>query len=140
MARYDKITIEQKKVEYYSDFLNDFNKNPVTGYLARVTNEESVKQSIKNIIFTQKGERFYNPSFGSTIQASLFGPMTVTTLMAIKTSVSESINNFEPRAQLYDVIVTPYQDENSVVVKIIFGIKNYINETFSLDLVVTRVR
>lgn len=140
MARQDKITIEQKKIEYYSDFLKDFDKNPVTGYLARVTNEESVKQSIHNIIFTQRGERFYNPNFGSTIQASLFGQMDVTTLIAIKTSISESINNFEPRAILYDVIVTPYENENSVFVKIIFGIKNYIDETFSMDLVVQRIR
>jgi phage baseplate assembly protein W len=140
MSRADKLTIEQKKIEYYSDFTNDFAKNPVTGFLARVTNEESVKQSIRNIIMTNRGERFYNPSFGSTVYASLFNPFDSTTLIAIKESITESINNFEPRAELKAVIVIPRPDELSVSVKIIFGIKNYIPADYTLDLVLTRLR
>ena len=140
MAREDKLTIEQKKIEYYSDFLNDFDKNPVTGFLARVTNEESVKQSIKNIILTGRGERFYNPYFGSTVRSSLFDPMIDTTFIAIKESIIESINNFEPRADLKAVIVTPYKDTNDVFVKIVFGVKNYIEDQFSLELTISRLR
>lgn len=140
MSRADKITIERKKVEYYSDFLNSFDKNPVTGYLAKVTNEESVKQSIKNIILTNRGERFYSPLFGSTVQASLFNPLDNTTLISIRDSIMESINRYEPRAILHQVNVIPRSSDNAVFVKIVFSIKNYVQEEFILDLIVTRVR
>jgi phage baseplate assembly protein W len=140
MSRSDKITIENKKTEYYSDFLNDFSKNPLTGYLSRITNEESIKQSIRNIIMTRKGERFFNPSFGSTIYSSLFNPNDLTTVISIRQSVIESINNFEPRAELIDVIVNPEFDTNHIPVKIIFSIRNFQNEQFELDLIISRVR
>lgn len=140
MARSDKITIEQKKVEYYSDFLNNFDKNPRTGFLARVTNEESVKQALKNLILTNRGERFQNPMFGSTVRASLFNPMDATTIIAIKESVTEAINMFEPRVELRDVIVIPYENDNHILIKIVFSIRNYISEDFTLDLIVSRVR
>lgn len=140
MSRADKLTIEQKKIEYYSDFLTNFDKNPVTGFLARVTNEEAVKQSIRNIVMTNRGERPYNPMFGSTVYHSLFNPFDTTTLIAIKESITESINNWEPRADLKQVLVVPRPDDLSVNVKIIFGIKNYISQDFSLDLILTRLR
>ena len=72
MSRADKNTLEQKKREIYSDFLNNFDQNPFTGVLARVTNEESVAQSLKNITLTNRGERFYNSNKGSRIRSSLF--------------------------------------------------------------------
>lgn len=140
MSRADKITIENSKVEYYSDFLTDFDLNPVTGFLAKVTNEEDIKQSIRNIIYTRRGERFYNPGFGSTIMSSLFNPLDVTTIMSIKNSVAESINNFEPRAILYDVSVTPYENENSVVIGITFGIRNFQGQQFNMELLLKRWR
>lgn len=140
MSKADRITIENKKIEFYSDFLNDFNRNPVTGYLSKITNEEDIKQSIKNIVLTNKGERFYNPFFGSTIKHSMFNPLDVPTLLSIKNSVTESINNFEPRAILYDVVVMPNEQQNEVFIKIIFGIRNFQNEQYSLDLIIQRVR
>jgi len=140
MARADKLTIEKSKVEYYSDFLNNFEKNPVTGFLARVTNEESVKQSIRNIILTRRGERFYDPLFGSEVMNALFEPMDEATFIAIKESIFDSINNFEPRAILKDVYVRFISSQNAVSIKIIFSIKNYISDSFNLDLIISRVR
>lgn len=140
MSRADKITIEDKKLEYFSDFTNDFFKNPVTGYLSRVVNEESIKQSIKNLIFTNKGERFYSPSVGSTIKSSLFDPLDATAIIAIRQTITETINNFERRAQLLDVIVTPYIDENAVFIKIIFSIINFKTEAYNLEIIVKRTR
>lgn len=139
MSLADKITIEQHKIERYSDFTNEFLKNPVTGYLAKVTNEESVKQSIKNLILTRKGERFYN-SAGSLVMDSLFNPMDTANILSIKYSITDTINNFEPRAELLDVVVTPYEDTNSVFIKIIFSIKNTDNSVYAFDLIVSRTR
>lgn len=139
MAKADKIGLERKKVEYYSDFLSTFDKNPVTGYLAVVSNEDAIKQSIRNIIFTNKNERFYNPGFGSDILRSMFDPMDPVSLMTLRQNVIDSINNFEPRAIVEDVLVSPAYDENSVNIRIVFSIANF-NDTFSMNVIVKRIR
>ena len=51
MARSDRYTSLTDKPIYYSDFSNNLDVNPATGFLAKITNENSVKNSIKNIIF-----------------------------------------------------------------------------------------
>jgi phage baseplate assembly protein W len=140
MSRTDKITIEQKKITYYEDFLNNFEKHPLTGYLATVTNEEAVKQSIKNLVLTIRGERFYEPNKGSTVMASLFNNMDAVTLITIRDSIIETINNYEPRAILHEVQVVPRTAENAVWVRIIFSVRNYLPEQYSLDLLITRTR
>lgn len=120
--------------------MSDFTKNPVTGFLAKVTNEEAVKQSIRQIIFTNKGERPYNPGFGSTVKSSLFNPLDSITIIAIKDSITESINNFEPRAILNEVIVIPDENNNGIFVEIVFGIKNYQGVLFNMGLGLARAR
>ena len=64
MLRADKQTLERKKSELYSDFLTNFDMNPVTGNLAKVTNESSVKQALRNLMLTMTGERFYDAHKG----------------------------------------------------------------------------
>ena len=73
-TRADKYTQVGKKQEFYSDFMNNFVKHPVNNSLARLTNEESVKQSIRNLILTNVGERMFEPDVGSTVNNALFEP------------------------------------------------------------------
>ena len=71
MARADIYTHNYKKEERYSDFLMSFEKNPQSGNLGRVTNEQSIKQSLISLIMTNRGERFYDVNIGSKVKASL---------------------------------------------------------------------
>jgi len=73
-TRAESFTANKKQTEYFSDFLNSFAKTPVGDKLARVTNEQSVNQSLRNIIKTINGERLFNPDFGSQVLSSLFEP------------------------------------------------------------------
>ena len=91
MARSDIFTPRYKKEERYSDFVTSFNQNPLTGNLAKVTNEESVKQALSNLILTNQGDRFFNSTFGSTIKRSLFEPMDSFTSEKIKPSIMNAI-------------------------------------------------
>lgn len=140
MARADKYTAEIKKQELYSDFLNDFTTNPITGLLSRVTNEESVKQSLKNLVLTNVGERFYDPNKGSKINQSLFELYDPANLEMIRLQLREAINTYEPRAKLIDLRLNDNLENNEYYVTLIFSIINIPNETFALDLNVTRVR
>jgi phage baseplate assembly protein W len=141
MSRADKNTLEQKKREIYSDFLINFDQNPFTGVLARVTNEESVAQSLKNITLTNRGERFYNSNKGSRIRSSLFELFDSGMFDAIKLDLQDMYSYYEPRAIINDIIIQPETlDLNSLNVAIIFSIINIPGQNFQVSLNVQRIR
>lgn len=140
MARADKYTLEAKKSELYSDFLNGFNTNPITGLLAKVTNEEAIKQSLKNIILTNVGERFYDSNKGSKVNKSLFDPFDVANLEVIRLQIRECIKSYEPRCDIKDIRLQENLDKNGYNVAIVFSIINIPDDIFSLNLSIQRVR
>ena len=140
MPLYDRNSLVKKREEIYSDIPINLDKHPVTKYLSRVTNEEAVKRSIKNLIFTRRGERFYDSRKGSTVEASLFQNFDDLTYITLRESIAEVINNYEPRAKLIDIITTPRRNGNEVAIKIIFSLVKFPNEQYSLDISIKRIR
>ena len=137
-SRADKYT-QLKKEEQFSDFLNNFSLHPVTGSLAKTTNEFAVRQSIKNLILTDQGERLFQPNIGSDIRRSLFEPLDRVVLNDIREAISSTIKYNEPRARLLDVLVTGNEDSNELNVTILFSLINS-NTPISLDVILRRVR
>jgi phage baseplate assembly protein W len=139
MARSDKYTALSNTIVYYSDFTNNLDRNPITNYLSKYANENAVKSSIRNLVLTGNGERFYNSLIGSKISTLLFDPIDDVTALTLKNTIRETIDNYEPRANLLEINVTPDEDNNAYYVSIVFGIIN-IPEVFNLDLILNRVR
>lgn len=127
------------KKTYFSDFTNNFTKNPVTGFLATVTNEEDAKKLLKNLILTNQGERFFQPRVGSNIYNSLFEPLDSITAGSIQDAIIESVRNNLPFIILNSVNVNPNQRNNSFEVSINFSLTNLGNNT-DLVLILKRVR
>jgi phage baseplate assembly protein W len=146
MSLADRKTIQKKKTELYSDFLNNFDKNPFTGYLGKITNEDSVKQSLKNLVLTGYGERFYNVNKGTSIGDMIFGQsgtLIFSELQVIASDVKQKLSQLEPRAIIHDVtFIEPETnfDRNGVVIRIVFSVANIIDEQITLDIFVERVR
>ena len=136
----DRFTIENVKTKTYSDFLTSFSKNPQTGLLATVQNEEAVKQSIRNLVLTQRTERFYRAATGSKIYSLLFEPIDTTTTMNLEAAIKETIKNSEPRAILTSVEVIPNEEYNLYLVNVVFGIGVIPDQSFNLQLMLRRVR
>lgn len=113
----------------YSDFNTAFSPHPVTGDLARITDIEAIKRSVRSLILTDKYERLLDPRIGSNVRAMLFEPMDGTTASALQSYITETIRNYEPRANLIQVQIVPDFDHNGYNVTIIFGV------TFSEQLV-----
>lgn len=128
-----------EKREIYSDLFMDLNKHPVTNKLLRKVNVEAVKQSIRNIVLTDRGERLYNPEFGGNIQALLFENMTPQVFIHAEQYIRNTIEAFEPRAEIVDLYLADTLDDHGVQVTIIFRIIN-IQEPIQLDIVLERVR
>jgi phage baseplate assembly protein W len=118
------ITPAQKKQNLYSDFHKDLTQNPISEDLALKINEEAVKESIKNLILTDKGERLMQPLVGGNIRAMLFENNTPATIKLIQEQVKATIRQYEPRAALLDVVVTSSLDESTVQVAVYFYINN----------------
>jgi len=133
----DKLNKTQQAI--YSDFLIDLDTHPISGDLAVLKNEDSVKRAIKNIIFTNLKERFFNPLFGSNINSYLFENFSSTLEIDLKDNIILAIKNFEPRVRIIDIKVSPLIDSNSLSVTIIFNCLNNLNNTL-LQFVLERVR
>jgi len=140
VAAADRFTIENAKVRTYSDFLTNFDKNPNTGFLAQVTNEEAVKQSIRNLVLTERTERFYRAATGCKIYSLLFDQIDPVVAMTIENTIKETIKNSEPRAIVHTVTATPHSEFNFYAVTVVFGIAAIPDQTFDLSLMLRRVR
>lgn len=127
------------KRELYSDFFKDFTENPVSQDLARKVNEEAVKESIRNLLLTDKGERPMQPRLGGDIRRLLFENMSPATLTVIKQVVEETIRNYEPRAQLIGVDVRSTIDSNAIQITVVFNVINS-EEDITLTTTISRVR
>lgn len=114
VTRADTLTTTKKKTEYFSDFLNSFDMSPVGNQLARVTNEKSVNQSIRNLVLTNFGERLFQPALGSNVTASLFEPNTSISTFSLEKYIEDLIVAYEPRANLIKVEITTVSENNSI--------------------------
>ena len=134
----DRYTPKQKEI--YSDFLSNLETHPLSNDIAKVKNEQSIKQSIRNLLLTNVGERFFRPYVGSNIYKSLFNFIDNFTMNDIKIYIQDTIKSYEPRAKLISVNVYDNNDSgNSVTATIQFSIIN-TGENATLNLVLRRVR
>lgn len=132
-------TPKTKKVTIYSDFKKNLEISPLSQDLTLNKDEDSVKESIKNLILTDRGERLMQPNLGGNIQAMLFENITPSVIKLIEENVRTTINLYEPRAELQDVTVTSNIDDNAVYIRITFYIKN-VEQPIDLDVFIERTR
>ena len=129
----------QRRSPRYKDFYINFDAHPVRKDLYVLEDSDSIKNDIKNILFTDPGERPFAPYFGGGIRASLFENITQHTAYIIQKQVEISIENFEPRANLIRVVVTPYEDKNAYAITVVFSTINNPNP-ITFNTMLTRVR
>ena len=139
MSRADKITSATKKDLIYSDFLLNLDKHPLNGSLARTTNEESVRQSIRNLIMTDIYSRPYQPQIGSKLHSLLFEPMDELTVPLLERTIEDTIRLYEPRASLKYIRVTPVESRNEYTINIVFSLINTIGDV-QMNLTIKRIR
>jgi phage baseplate assembly protein W len=138
-TRADNFTQTRKIPDLFSDFLNDLTPHPITKDLVRIKNEQSIKQSIKNIVLTNFGERLFQPTIGSNVNSALFEPNDVILQENLKLTIRSAIVFHEPRAQILEVEVFSFPEEDRVSINIYFSI---INSTViqNVNLILRRVR
>lgn len=106
----------------FKDVSMSFLSNPLNDDLIALKNEQAIARSIRNIVFTFPGEKFFDESFGSDVSRSLFENIDDLSAETMRDQIEESINRFEPRVNLKKVKVLPDFDNNAYEAIVIYDI------------------
>jgi phage baseplate assembly protein W len=124
----------------FKDISMTFQYNPLNNDLVALKNESAIARSIRNIIFTLPGEKFFNPNFGSRISRSLFENIDEFSASTIRDEIDSSLRNYEPRIILDSVVANPNYDNNAFDVIISYRIVGVDIPTQRLEFVLLPTR
>lgn len=130
-------TLIASRKRAFSDIDLGFSARP-NGDVYKKTDAASIKQSVKNLLLTNTGEKPFN-TFGGNLSDFLFELADADIEFDIRDQVIRAIENYEPRAQLLDIEVFPNIDRNEIRVKITFLVKN-LDQVVTLETNITRLR
>jgi len=106
----------------FKDISLSLKVNPLNYDIITIKNESAIARSIRNLILTNNGEKFFNPDLGSGISELLFEPITELTASSIRSRIENTIKVFEPRVRLINVIVEPREEDNEFYVAIRYNV------------------
>lgn len=129
------LTSREKK---YSDINLLFEKKP-SGDIYIKKEADAVKQSVKNIVSTNRTEKPFDMEFGADITGMLFELSNGLEQESIKRQITSSINRYEPRARVLDIAVNDNADANTLHVSVTFRVLS-TGEIVELETNVSRLR
>ena len=124
----------------FKDISMSFARNPLNNDLIGLKDNNAITRSLRNIVFTRPGEKFFNPNFGSRISESLFDNVNGSTALAVRDEIKRSIENYEPRVDLIKVKVTPDYGGNALNVTIEYFVTGIDSPPQQLDFVLLPTR
>ena len=113
--------------------------NKSNGEIFKKTDAASVKQAVRNLLMTNKGEKPFNPHYGGNLNDFLFSLSEDMDNIEIENAVALAIDAQEPRAAVRGVQVLLKGDYNSIHVLVQFQVVNTL-EIAELNLELTRLR
>ena len=106
----------------FKDISMSFEVNPINADIIGVKNDTAITRSIRNLVLTTPGERFFNEDLGSGVSEVLFDTLDDISGAVIRDEIEQTIIRFEPRVKLTDVKVKPDYDNNEFNVTITYDI------------------
>ena len=130
----------QRVSRSFKDISLSFDPHPVTKDLPVLRNERAITRSVRNLVQTIPGEKFFNPFLGSAVNRLLFDFVDVATADSIEEEILNTISNFESRVNNVRVQVDPRPDRNNFDVTIFFDIigQSLPTQQFTFILEATR--
>ena len=132
-------SVKGKKNRIYTDIDLSFGVNAFSGDLNKKLDVNAVKQSIKTLLLTQSGEKPFHPEIGSNLRGMLFENITPQISHMISKLIEKLIINYEPRAQVIQVITRPNLDRNAYQVTLSFRVLNH-PEPVTIESFLERLR
>ena len=106
----------------FKDISMSFEVNPINADIIGVKNDTAIARSIRNLVLTTPGERFFNEDLGSGVSEVLFDTVDDISSAVIRDEIEQTIVRFEPRVKLQDVKVNPDYDNNEFNVTVTYDI------------------
>ena len=124
----------------FKDINLSFKRHPVTNDVLTVSDEDAIKRSVKNIIFTILGEKPFEPTFGSVINDSLFELSTNLNEIRVSDEIKTSLQNYEPRIDNIEVTVQVAPDRNEMNCTVQYDITGIPAPTQTVDVLLFPAR
>ena len=134
------ITNEKRSVRIFKDLNLNFNKNLVTNDIAKLTDVEAIKRSVRNLVQLNHYEKPFHPEIGSNIRATLFENISPVTAALLTRQIETVIRTYDTRVELHRVDSFTDYHRNAYDVRIEFFIVNAPAELVALDVLLERVR
>jgi phage baseplate assembly protein W len=124
----------------FKDINLSFKRHPVTNDVVTIRDEDAIKRSVRNIIFTILGEKPFEPDFGSVMNESLFDLSTSLSEIRISDEITSSLNNYEPRIDNIEVLVQLSPDTNEMNATVQYDITGIPAPTQIVDVLLFPAR
>ena len=124
----------------FRDVNLSFKRHPITNDLVVLRNEDAIKRSVHNIVFTIIGEKPFRRDFGTVVNQSLFELDTSLNMLAIEKQITSSLSRFEPRIKLNDVKVVVDGSHNAMTAKITYSIIDLMSPIQIVDVLLLPAR
>ena len=106
----------------FKDISMSFEINPISSDLIATKDETAIARSVRNLVLTRPGERFFNPNLGSRVYESLFDNVDDISASIVEYDIRDTVDNYEPRVKLVSVKATPDYQGNAFDVVITYNI------------------
>ena len=104
----------QRLSKGFRDLSASFQTNPLSNDLIALKNESAIARSVRNLVLTAQGERPFQPVLGTGVSRLLFENMDKLTASAIRSEIRTTIENYEPRVEINEIIVEPDPEGNAM--------------------------
>jgi len=103
----------QRLSKGFKDISASFQTNPLSNDLIALKNESAIARSVRNLVLTIQGERPFQPVLGTGVNNLLFDNMDKLTASAIRSEIRTTIENYEPRVEINEILVDPDFEGNA---------------------------
>lgn len=124
----------------FKDINITFKKHPVTNDLVVSRDASAVKQAIVNLLLTNKGEKVFNPEYGSNIRKFLFEPLDYATAAQVKRNIESTVLTYEPRVIIEDLRCIPNFNDNGFDVEMTYTLKGVDTPPSNIQFFLARTR
>ena len=124
----------------FKDINLSFKRHPVTNDVLTISNEDAIKRSVRNIVFTILGEKPFDPNFGSVINDSLFELDTSLNQVRVSDEITQSLLSYEPRISNVEVTASIYPDSNELNCTVQYDITGIPAPTQQVDVLLFPAR
>ena len=124
----------------FKDLNITFKKHPVTDDVVVSRDASAIKQAIVNLLLTNRGERLFQPDYGSDIRSLLFEPLDYGTAGRMKSAIVYSLSTFEPRISVTRLECIPNYNDNGFDVELLYNIIGSDNPPTNVEFFLARTR